>query len=67
LRDRVDAEALATFAPSLPRSLAQPPASWTTREIWRHFPHAWKLLAWSAFLRRTRATAQTRDAHKATA
>jgi asparagine synthase (glutamine-hydrolysing) len=67
LRDRIDSEALATFESSLPRTLAQPPARWATREIWRHFPYAWRLLAWSAFLRRTRATMQTLDVHKATA
>lgn len=67
LRDRIDGEALARFAPSLPRSLAQPAARWTTREIWRHFPQAWKLLAWSAFLRRARAATETRAVEKATA
>lgn len=67
LRDRIDSEALATFGRCLPEGLTRPPARWTTREIWRHFPQAWKLLAWSAFLRRHREMSRIAHVEKATA
>ncbi len=54
LRDRVDADAQAIFNRVLPETLRRPALQWTTLDIWRHFPQVWKLLAWSAFQRRTR-------------
>jgi len=54
LRDRVDVDAQAVFHRVLPETLRRPALQWTMLDIWRHFPQVWKLLAWSAFQRRTR-------------
>ena len=60
LRDRIEAEAVETFRPSLAGCLQRPVSEWSGRDIWGHFPQVWKLLAWSAFLRRQREMARPR-------
>ena len=56
LRDRIDPEALEHFRHQMPESLRRPPNSWRTTEIMQEFGSAWKLLVWSAFLRRFRSS-----------
>lgn len=55
LRERILPEAIDTFELRLPLPLRRPATSWRSVDIWRHFSEAWRLLAWSAFLRRQHA------------
>ena len=52
VRERVSQEAVERFGRELPQALRDRPAAWPCRDILRHFPSVWKLLAWSAFERR---------------
>jgi asparagine synthetase B (glutamine-hydrolysing) len=52
LRESIVREALETFRVNLPQELSGPSARWSTRAIFSNFGAAWKLLAWSTFLRR---------------
>jgi len=54
LREMVEPEAQATFAENLPAVLRAPAAHWSSTNIFRHFPAAWRLAVWSLFLRRHR-------------
>ena len=49
LRQLVDEDACAAFEQQLPPSLRGSPEQWATRDIFRHFAAAWRLLAWSQF------------------
>jgi asparagine synthase (glutamine-hydrolysing) len=52
LRESISRETLETFRGLLPDELAGPSALWSTRAIFSKFGAAWKVLAWSMFLRR---------------
>jgi asparagine synthase (glutamine-hydrolysing) len=52
LREGIDERAQAQFVRWLPPGLRDRPGSWRTSEVFRHFADAWRLLAWSRFLRR---------------
>lgn len=56
LRDLVLPEAQALFARWLSPRLRRPMAEWTRRDLFRHFTEAWRLLVWSEFARRWRAS-----------
>jgi asparagine synthase (glutamine-hydrolysing) len=57
LRDLILPEAQALFGQWLSPRLRRPVADWTRRDIFRHFPEAWRLFVWSEFVRRWRASA----------
>jgi asparagine synthase (glutamine-hydrolysing) len=61
LREHIDLRALETFARDLPPVFRSPPRTWKSRDIFRNFSAAWRLLAWSTFLRRCDQAAATPD------
>lgn len=63
LREHIDPRAIETFAPFLAPVMRQPPRTWKNRDILRNFSTTWRLLAWSAFLRRYDKAAGTADLH----
>jgi Asparagine synthase len=61
LREHIDLRAIETFARDLPSVFRHPPRTWKNRDILRNFSAAWRLLAWSAFLRRCDKAVETPD------
>jgi asparagine synthetase B (glutamine-hydrolysing) len=58
LREAIDPEAIVTFERHLPLALRQPPGQWKNQTIFSHFQHVWRLLSWSCFLSRNKASAK---------
>jgi len=54
LRELIEDEALETFEARLPDALKCPSDCWTSTTILNHFEAVWRLLTWSAFIRRVR-------------
>ena len=52
LRERISWPDCELFRDRLPLSLKASPASWSFQDIFRNFDAVWKLLVWSAFIRR---------------
>jgi asparagine synthetase B (glutamine-hydrolysing) len=52
LRESVSQEALEWFDDRIPSHFRLPPRRWTSKNIIENFSTAWKLLAWSLFLKR---------------
>lgn len=52
LREIVTQETIETFAERVPRALRATPDKWTTQAIFHNFGDAWRLMAWSAFIKR---------------
>lgn len=52
LREMISQDAIETFSDRIPRALLAAPMTWSTRDIFRHFVDAWRLMVWSAFLDR---------------
>jgi asparagine synthase (glutamine-hydrolysing) len=52
LREQIDPRAVETFARYVPPVFKHPPHTWKNRDILQNFGAAWRLLVWSAFLRR---------------
>lgn len=52
LREMVTQDAVDMFADRVPPPLRVSPSEWRTKDIFRHFGDAWRLMVWSAFVDR---------------
>jgi asparagine synthase (glutamine-hydrolysing) len=59
LRDAVKDEAVETFGNLVSPELRRPARHWTTKSVMIHFSEAWRLLVWSAFLKRVSEAARS--------
>lgn len=52
LREMISSEAVESLGDCVPTPLRAPPVKWSSREIFRNFADAWRMMIWSAFMAR---------------